>query len=223
MDAAGVPRPRPRPRHRAGGVHGRGLAACTVARWGAGDGTTVGRWVITRDASIVGRGTLARALAWVGRVTGHGAVAGTLHGVLAGLVSFLVAGGGGGGLAGDLLAMLGSFGLAVGLAFGLAIGLLTVPVVVMADRLDAWPRLRIPLIAVPTAAMVVIALVIVPLESVTHGRGFSMAALVEALVWFHVGPACWVAASLRRLTRQWQATAAAAGHGRAVPPGHHAG
>lgn len=189
-----------------------------------GDGTTAGRWGITGDVWIDGDGALPRALRWVRGVAAHGAVAGALHGVLAGLVSFLVGGGvGGGGPVGEVLVMFGTFGLAVGLAFGLAIGLLTVPVVLTADRVDAWSRLRLPIVAVPAVAMVVLALVLVPFWPRDPDGGRSLGSLVETLVWFHAGPACWVAASMRRLTRRWQARSPIASRGRAVPPGHHAG
>ncbi len=172
----------------------------------------MGRWVTAGDAWIDGDGVLPRSLRWVGSVAAHGAVAGALHGVLAGLVSLLVGEGGGGGPVAEVLAMFGTFGLGVGLAFGLAIGLLTAPAVLTADRLDAWSRLRVPIVAVPTAAMVVVALVIVPFWPLDPDGGRGPGPLVETLVWFHAGPACWVAASLHRLTTQWQARSPTSGH-----------
>lgn len=143
---------------------------------------------------------VAIALRWVRDVSVRGAGAGAVHGVVGGTVSAAV----------DpkvipiwdLLALVAAFGVVIGLAVAMVVGTLTAPAAVLATVRGQGRWLRPLTVAVPAAALVAVAITTVPVWPLV-GEGRTPGVLVENLVWWHAGPACWAALVLFRLSGRW--------------------
>lgn len=146
-------------------------------------------------ASLAGR--------WIWSLAVRGLIGGVVHAVVAMIVSLLLQGGEG---AADLPGMLGVvsvIGGVVGLALAVIIGLLTAPAAVRAAVRGNWGRFRPWVIALPTAALIAVAVVLEPPRPSEPVDPFVLSDLLEGLVWFYAGPACWAGVFLYRLTARW--------------------
>lgn len=73
----------------------------------------------------------------------------------------------------------------------------------MAGLRGRWGRLRPWVVALPTAALVAVAVAIEPPWPNEPVDPFALTDFVITLVWLYAGPACWAGLFLYRLTAHW--------------------
>lgn len=140
---------------------------------------------------------------WILSLAVRGLVGGVVHAVVAALVSLLLRGGEGAADLPGVLGVVSVIGGVVGLGLAVIVGLLTAPAAVRAAVRGSWGRLRPWVIALPTAALVAVAVALEPPWPSEPVDPFVLSDFLEGLVWFYAGPACWAGVFLYRLTARW--------------------
>lgn len=130
---------------------------------------------------------------WILAILGRGLLVGIAHPTLAMFLGMML-----GERDTDFWGGFVVFGIAIAAVLCAAFAILTLPVALRAARVGRWGRLRLVVTFIPAAALVAIGVVLVPLEPA--GEPVSAADVLVQLAWFWLGPACWGAAIMWRVT-----------------------
>lgn len=130
---------------------------------------------------------------WIVAILGRGLLVGIAHPTLAMFLGVAL-----GEQSTDFWFGFVVFGIAIAAVLSTAFAILTLPVVLHVARVGRWGWLRPAATFASAAAVMAIAVVLVPLEPA--GEPVTAAGIVLLLVWFWLGPACWGAAIMWRVT-----------------------
>lgn len=133
------------------------------------------------------------SLWWIGAILGRGLLVGIVHPTLAMFLGVLLGEQGTHFWLGFVV-----FGIAIAAVLSTAFAVLTLPVALHVSRIGRWGWLRHAVTFVPAAAVAVLGFIMAPLEPA--GEPVTAAGIILGLVWFWLGPACWGAAIMWRVT-----------------------